>query len=53
MITFNKPHLTGKELHYIADAHQRWQLAGDGYYTKRCSEWLEQTTGAKKVLLTH
>lgn len=53
MIPFNKPHLTGKELHNIVDAHQRGQLAGDGFYTKRCSEWLEQTTGAKKVLLTH
>ena len=52
-IPFNEPHLTGKEVHYIADAHQRGQLAGDGYYTKRCSEWLEQNTGAKKVLLTH
>lgn len=52
-IDFNKPHLTGRELHYIADAHQRGQLAGDGFYTKRCSEWLEQTTGAKKALLTH
>ena len=53
VIGFNKPYLTGKELHYIADAHQRGQLAGDGFYTKRCSEWLEQATGAKKVLLTH
>ena len=53
VIGFNKPYLTGKELHYIADAHKRSQLAGDGFYTKRCSEWLEQTTGAKKVLLTH
>ncbi len=53
MIDFNRPYLTGKELYYIADAHQRGQLAGDGFYTKRCSEWLEQTTGAKKVLLTH
>jgi len=53
VIPFNKPHLTGKELHYIADAHQRGQLAGDGFYTKRSSEWLEQTTGAEKVLLAH
>jgi dTDP-4-amino-4,6-dideoxygalactose transaminase len=52
-IGFNKPYLTGKELHYIADAHQRGQLAGDGAYTKRCCEWLEQATGSKKVLLTH
>jgi dTDP-4-amino-4,6-dideoxygalactose transaminase len=53
MVGFNKPYLTGQELYYIADAHKRYQLAGDGFYTKRCSEWLEQTTGAKKVLLTH
>jgi dTDP-4-amino-4,6-dideoxygalactose transaminase len=53
VIGFNKPYFTGKELHYIIDAHQRGQLAGDGTYTKRCSEWLEKTTGAQKVLLTH
>lgn len=53
VIGFNKPYFTGKELHYIADAHQRGQLAGDGTYTKSCSEWLEKTTGAQKVLLTH
>lgn len=53
MIPFNKPYLTGKEGHYIADAHQRGQLAGDGFYTKCCSELLERNTLAKKVLLTH
>jgi dTDP-4-amino-4,6-dideoxygalactose transaminase len=53
VIPFNRPHITGKELHYIADAHQRGQLAGDGTYTKRCSEWLEQNTGTQKALLTH
>jgi len=52
-IPFNKPYLTGKERHNITDSHLRGQVAGDGFYTKRCSEWLEQTTGAKKVLLTH
>lgn len=53
VIGFNKPCLTGNELHYIADAHRRSQLSGDGFYTKRCSEWLERTTGARSVLLTH
>jgi dTDP-4-amino-4,6-dideoxygalactose transaminase len=52
-IGFNKPHLTGKELHYIADAHGRGQLAGDGVYTQRCSERLEEITGSPKALLTH
>ena len=52
-IPFNKPHLTGKELHYVAEAHARGQLAGDGYFTKRCSQWLEQRSGGAKALLTH
>lgn len=53
MIPFNKPYLTGKELQYIAEAHARGQLAGDGHFTKLCSTWLEQSTGCIKALLTH
>jgi len=53
MIPFNKPYLTGKELHYIAQAHARSQLAGDGHFTKKCHAWLEKTTGCHKALLTH
>jgi dTDP-4-amino-4,6-dideoxygalactose transaminase len=52
-IPFNKPYLTGRELHYVAEAHSRGQLAGDGYFTKHCSSWLEQRTGCQKALLTH
>jgi dTDP-4-amino-4,6-dideoxygalactose transaminase len=53
VIGFNKPYLTGKELHNIADAHQRGKLSGDGEYTRLCSEWLEKTTGTNKALLTN
>ncbi len=53
MIPFNKPHMSGKELYYIADAHFHNILAGDGPYTKRCHQWLETHTGSAKVLLTH
>jgi dTDP-4-amino-4,6-dideoxygalactose transaminase len=52
-ISFNKPHLTGKELHYISEAHALGQLSGDGPFTRRCNAWLEQTTGSTKALLTH
>lgn len=52
-IPFNKPYMSGKELFYIAEAHCNGMLAGDGPFTKRCHNWLEQKTGAKKVLLTH
>ena len=50
---FNKPHMTGKELYYIAEAHFNGMLAGDGPFTKRCHVWLEEQTGAQKALLTH
>jgi dTDP-4-amino-4,6-dideoxygalactose transaminase len=52
-IPFNRPFIVGKELHYISQAVQSGHLAGDGEFTKRCHAWLEQTLGAKKVLLTH
>ncbi len=52
-IPFNKPHMTGKELWYISQAHAAGHLAGDGEFTRRCSEWLEMRTGSKKALLTH
>lgn len=52
-IPFNWPHMTGKELYYIAEAHFNGCLAGDGPFTKRCHGWLEDRTGCSKGLLTH
>ncbi|SFB74276.1 dTDP-4-amino-4,6-dideoxygalactose transaminase [Massilia yuzhufengensis] len=52
-IPFNKPYMTGKELWFIAQAHANGHLAGDGIFTKQCSGWLENRTGAARVLLTH
>ena len=52
-IPFNWPHMTGKELHYIAQAHANGSLAGDGLFTKRCHNWIEERTGCSKALLTH
>lgn len=52
-IPFNKPYLTGRELHFVAEAHANGQLAGDGAFTRRCSAWLEQRTGCNQALLTH
>lgn len=50
---FNWPHMTGKELYYIAEAHFNGLLAGDGPFTKRCHQWIEQRTKCNKALLTH
>lgn len=52
-IPFNWPHMTGKELFYIAEAHFNGSLAGDGPFTKRCHQWLEHNCGCNKALLTH
>lgn len=52
-IPFNRPYMTGKELYYIAEAKFSNMLAGDGSFTKRCHQWIEQNTGCDKALLTH
>lgn len=53
IIPFNKPHLTGKELSYISEAHRGGMLAGDGPFTKRCHRWIESNAGVPTALLTH
>jgi len=53
LIPFNRPFIVGKELYYIAQAVQGGHLAGDGAFTKKCNEWMEQKFGAGKVMLTH
>jgi dTDP-4-amino-4,6-dideoxygalactose transaminase len=45
--------MTGKEMYYIAQSHFNGKLAGDGPFSARCHEWLEQQSGSSRVLLTH
>ncbi|GAA4337596.1 dTDP-4-amino-4,6-dideoxygalactose transaminase [Variovorax defluvii] len=52
-IPFNWPHMTGKELYYIAESHFNGRLAGDGPFTRRCHQWIEARAGCSKALLTH
>ncbi|MDH6591650.1 dTDP-4-amino-4,6-dideoxygalactose transaminase [Variovorax sp. TBS-050B] len=52
-IQFNRPHMTGKELFYIAEAKFGNMLAGDGPFTKRCHQWIEAQAGCHRALLTH
>lgn len=52
MIVFNQAPFTGKEFDYIQKAIDNKMICGDGEFTKKCSEWLEEKTGASKVLLT-
>ncbi len=52
-IPFNKPFMTGKELAYIGQAHSGAHLSGDGPFTKKCHQWLEEKVKCAKALLTH
>ncbi|WP_082070330.1 dTDP-4-amino-4,6-dideoxygalactose transaminase [Bradyrhizobium sp. LTSP885] len=52
-IPFNRPYMTGKELDHIAEAHRGLHLSGDGSFTRRCHQWIEQQTGCARALLTH
>ena len=52
MITFNKPHLCGDELNYIRQAVLGGGISGNGDFTKKCHNLLQEKYGFKKVLLT-
>ena len=52
MINFNVPPYTGKELDYIKQAVESIKICGDGQFTKKCQEFIEEYTGTKKCLLT-
>ena len=51
-IPFNKPFIVGKELYYIAQSVLQGQISGDGTYTKKAQQLLEERFGAHRILLT-
>ena len=52
MINFNVPPFTGKEMEYMKQAVEAQKICGDGGFTKKCNQWIEEKTGTKKALLT-
>ena len=50
---FNRLFTTGRELDFIRQAIEASHLSGDGGFTKKCQEWLEQHTGSPRAFLTH
>ena len=52
MISFNVPPFTGKEMEYMKEAIDAQKICGDGQFTKKCNQWIEEKTGTKKALLT-
>lgn len=51
-VSFNKPHLTGKEAHYMYQAVYDGKLSGNGEFTKKCQHFFEEKYGFRKCLLT-
>ncbi len=52
MIDFNVPLYIGKETDYMKGAIENKKICGDGMFTKKCNQWIEEKTGTKKALLT-
>jgi len=52
MIPFNIPPLAGNEEKYLKEVIVKRKLSGDGDFTKKCHQWLEDNFNCKKALLT-
>jgi dTDP-4-amino-4,6-dideoxygalactose transaminase len=51
-IEFNKPHLTGKEAHYLYQAVLSGKISGNGMFTQKSHEFFKNRYGFGKCLLT-
>ena len=49
---FNKPYLSGKELHYISEGVLSGKISGNGKYTQLCQQFFKQAFDFKQSLLT-
>ena len=48
-IPFNQPTLTGREQDYLAEVLASQKFSGDGPFSRRCQEWLRQTSGCAEA----
>jgi dTDP-4-amino-4,6-dideoxygalactose transaminase len=51
-IPFNRASLAGNELEYIRQAVEEMHISGDGPFSKRCEQLLQQLLDVKRALLT-
>lgn len=51
-IPFNRPNIVGNELQYLELVLASGHISGDGNFSRRCHELLEQEIGVPKALLT-
>ena len=52
MIDFNVPPYIGKEKEYISKAIDNKKICGDGEFTKKCHQWLNEKTNSNVLLTT-
>lgn len=52
MVDFNVPPCVGNEIEYVKQAIESHKICGDGQFTKKCHQWMEDSFNAQKVLLT-
>lgn len=53
MIPFNQPPFAGPEMEYLEKAAAvNHRISGDGEFTKKCRDWIEERTGTAACLLT-
>lgn len=51
-IPFNKPYISGNELHYVTQAIAGDKIASDGHFTRLCAQLLETEFKVPRALLT-
>ena len=52
MIPFNVPPYVGNEMRYMKEAINNHKICGDGIFTKKCNQWMEDRFETEKALLT-
>ncbi len=52
MIPFNKPYLSGKELHFIGQVLENLKFTGDGPFNQKCCQYLQNLIQSRQILLT-
>ena len=52
MIDFNVPPFTGREFDYMKEAVRARKICGDGAFTKRCQEWMNERFSVPASYLT-
>ena len=52
MIHFNVPPFVGTEFKYMQEAVNNHKICGDGPFTQKCDQWMEERFKARKAMLT-